>query len=332
MAREGVRSAFSDDETEYDSDEPGSESEDSEDNVPLAQRIPGALQAQKSIRIKDKAERERRRKERHALKQKPRPVCSLLPSPGCSHFDANGQRPEPLAAGEFTQRLPHSSPPASTPRTKDALRRLSNPRVLSPQSQHDSNDAPSLARQQTTARPGNVSGPPAASSALLPTRTATTPAIAHRQQTSASTDAYSHRSHDAPVQRDAGVIRAHSVTSNVRPARRVLQRTRTAGPLPPAPLPTVSQEVERTSDPNSTQHRVFIGDMQRFNTVEIGSQTRARDVLDLVEAQGELRGEAAALPGGWMLWEIAQDFGMGMPIWSQLSHLLLTIPSRTAIA
>lgn len=42
---------------------------DSEDDIPLAKRIPGALQAQKSIRFKDKAERDRKRMERRALKQ-----------------------------------------------------------------------------------------------------------------------------------------------------------------------------------------------------------------------------------------------------------------------
>ena len=69
-------------ETESDTYHTASDSEDSEDNIPLAQRIPGALQAQKSIRIKDKAERERKRKERHIAKQKPvralfcvHPVC-----------------------------------------------------------------------------------------------------------------------------------------------------------------------------------------------------------------------------------------------------------------
>jgi hypothetical protein len=63
-----IGSAFSDDDTESNSE--ASDSEDSEDNVPLAQRIPGALQAQKSIRIKDRAEKERKRKERHGLKHK----------------------------------------------------------------------------------------------------------------------------------------------------------------------------------------------------------------------------------------------------------------------
>ncbi|KAF8511601.1 hypothetical protein JB92DRAFT_2933726 [Gautieria morchelliformis] len=72
QGREGrMASAFSDDDSESDSD--AAASDDPEDNVPLAQRIPGALQAQKTIRIQDKAEKERRRKERHRLRQKSQP-------------------------------------------------------------------------------------------------------------------------------------------------------------------------------------------------------------------------------------------------------------------
>ena len=77
---------------------------------------------------------------------------------------------------------------------------------------------------------------------------------------------------------------------------------------PPMPLEVKCQVRGGTT---ASQYRVFIGNMQHFNTVEIGPYMRAGDVVDLVNAQGELTGEAAAHPGGWMLWEIAQDFGMG---------------------
>jgi hypothetical protein len=120
------------------------------------------------------------------------------------------------------------------------------------------------------------------------------------------------------------------VSSNVRPSQRILQRARTAGgPITPHSGPA-PQEVRQTPDANLIQHRVFVGDMQRFNTVEIGPQTRARDIINLVEAQGELRGEAAAEPGGWMLWEIAQDFGMGKLNPSRLACLLFLyyLPER----
>ena len=56
------------------------------------------------------------------------------------------------------------------------------------------------------------------------------------------------------------------------------------------------------------QQRVFIGTMQRFCLVEIGSSTSAGEVLRIVEGQGALEGSGS---GGWMLWEVSQDFGMG---------------------
>jgi hypothetical protein len=55
-----------------------------------------------------------------------------------------------------------------------------------------------------------------------------------------------------------------------------------------------------------TQQRVFIGDMQRFNTVEITPNTNAGDVIALIASQGSLDNTAA-----WMLFELANDFGMG---------------------
>lgn len=58
----------------------------------------------------------------------------------------------------------------------------------------------------------------------------------------------------------------------------------------------------------TTQQRVFIADMQRFNVIEISPSTNAAEVLEMVEAQGSLKGWVGS--GGWMLWEVAQDFGM----------------------
>ncbi|KAJ7053967.1 hypothetical protein C8F01DRAFT_996200 [Mycena amicta] len=58
--------------------------------------------------------------------------------------------------------------------------------------------------------------------------------------------------------------------------------------------------------------RVFVGDMQRFNMVDIGPTTNAKEVLVMVEEQGSLKGWVGV--GGWMVWEIAQDFGMERPI------------------
>ncbi|KAJ7781708.1 hypothetical protein DFH07DRAFT_728906 [Mycena maculata] len=67
-----------------------------------------------------------------------------------------------------------------------------------------------------------------------------------------------------------------------------------------------------TSRSQGTLTRVFIGDMQRFNMVDIGPATSAKHVLTVVEEQGSLKGWVGT--GGWMVWEVAQDFGMERPI------------------
>ena len=55
---------------------------------------------------------------------------------------------------------------------------------------------------------------------------------------------------------------------------------------------------------------MFIGSMQRFNMVEIGASTTAGDVIEMIEAEGSFKDIAGS--GGWMVFEVAQDFGMGM--------------------
>ena len=64
------------------------------------------------------------------------------------------------------------------------------------------------------------------------------------------------------------------------------------------------------------QQRVFVGNLQQFRMVEIGPTTSARDVVATMDAEGALSGWAGS--GGWMVFEVAQDFGMGMysEIWT----------------
>ncbi|KAH9980309.1 hypothetical protein BGW80DRAFT_1434916 [Lactifluus volemus] len=54
-------------------------------------------------------------------------------------------------------------------------------------------------------------------------------------------------------------------------------------------------------------------DLQRFNTVVMNPMTTARDVIDVLEAQGQLTAGRADV-SGWMLFEVFQDFGMERPI------------------
>ncbi|KAF9221594.1 hypothetical protein BS17DRAFT_785021 [Gyrodon lividus] len=90
-------------------------------------------------------------------------------------------------------------------------------------------------------------------------------------------------------------------------AVRVVQR-----PLVP-PLPTHEVMPGLPQQPVSrvpvVQQRIFIGDMQRFNMVEITPATNAGDVIDVLASQGVLDKS-----GSWMLFELAQDYGMERPI------------------
>lgn len=69
----------------------------------------------------------------------------------------------------------------------------------------------------------------------------------------------------------------------------------------PPPLPA--------KDLTVTQQRVFVGNLQQFHMVEIAAATTAGDVVSLMDSQGALNGWAGS--GGWMVFEVAQDFGMG---------------------
>ncbi|KAG2009776.1 hypothetical protein CC2G_012667 [Coprinopsis cinerea AmutBmut pab1-1] len=94
---------------------------------------------------------------------------------------------------------------------------------------------------------------------------------------------------------------SHSGRPSLEEARRPV--TKSPNP-PPVPLPVDRSQI--------VQQRIFIGDMQRFNMVEIASSTTAGDVVEMIEAQGTLKGIIGS--GGWMVWEVAQDFGMERPI------------------
>ncbi|KAF9241154.1 hypothetical protein BU15DRAFT_45316 [Melanogaster broomeanus] len=89
--------------------------------------------------------------------------------------------------------------------------------------------------------------------------------------------------------------------------QRVLQRP----PVPPLPTPEILSALPQqpVSRGPVVQQRIFIGDMQRFNTVEITSATNAGDVIELVAGQGMLDRS-----GSWMIFEVAQDYGMERPV------------------
>ena len=87
-----------------------------------------------------------------------------------------------------------------------------------------------------------------------------------------------------------------------------------AAALPPVPpVPTYDTLVRQRSE-GAWQQKVFLSDMQRFTLVEVASATTAQDIIDAVESRGELGPYDSNNVGGkgWMLFELALDFGMGM--------------------
>ena len=82
---------------------------------------------------------------------------------------------------------------------------------------------------------------------------------------------------------------------------------RTPTDTPSTPL--IVQAVPKETKQVSWQQRVFIVDLQRFNTLMMSPTTTAKEVINTLEAQGQLANWAGV--GGWMLFEVSQDFGMG---------------------
>jgi hypothetical protein len=82
---------------------------------------------------------------------------------------------------------------------------------------------------------------------------------------------------------------------------------RTPTDIPSTPM--IVQAVPKETKQVSWQQRVFIVDLQRFNTLMMSPTTTAKEVIDALETQGQLANWAGV--GGWMLFEVSQDFGMG---------------------
>ncbi|KAF4581406.1 hypothetical protein EYR38_002732 [Pleurotus pulmonarius] len=359
----------------------------SDDDVPLAQRIPTALRAQKTIRRKVKEERDQRRRERAAKAalngelHPPHPRTPLTPAGPSGHYPgADSQEPivqtrsgrmrtmtmpsnspRPFAVEDLSKRLEAVQIPEPQARIERA-RSKSRSRIPSP----DRNplpmpEMPQLRRSKSrhpspdrnplpTHEPGRSLRPMRSfhrtETRPLVDRAAPPIPVEHQKLARSKTEGRSRRRDDLTVEhgvkskslnmqatesadieqfargrrQDEGQAttvhlsaRQRSVSRPSRPSmdrdaypvpRKSLQR-QTPSPIPPLPLADIKTTVV-------TQQRVFIGDMQSFNTVEISSNTTAQDVLDMVKAQGSLKQYIGS--GGWMLFEVAQDFGMERPI------------------
>ncbi|KAF9077521.1 hypothetical protein BDP27DRAFT_1311189 [Rhodocollybia butyracea] len=305
--------------------QPPPESDD--DNVPLARSIPTALKAQQSLRLKDREARNKRKQERDARAAARDAQASFHSRPTSSTQEAALQ-----ASKSF--RRPPKSPPFSPPlpfAVNDLTRKLENVR---PVNQANSLSAPldtpnswarGTASQDTskvpesrTLRPmrsfhrpeprkqiedWNAPPLPAAPEhkVVRSTTRARARSSASREDPSTTFPARS-TSDDAPKMERKRTVRTSEGTKS---ARTSIDHAR-------APLPAPSELIARQRALTVSQQRVFIGDRQRFVVVEVNPSTTAGEVIHLVEAQGGLKEWRGS--GGWMLFEIAQDFGMERPI------------------
>ncbi|KAF8551699.1 hypothetical protein OG21DRAFT_250269 [Imleria badia] len=334
----------------------------SDDDVPLAQRVPTALSAQKSIRKQLHDERQQRRLERarsrrtaepplpsHPTEPLPAPAeptrfrkrsVSAAPAPG------SGSRTAPIEAfpvEDLTRKLMNlqtcsrtpsfkapptydsavpTNPPHRVPGYSAGVSRSSSRGRYKDQATYLQQKAPRLPEASAQDRPlrtmrsfhrpdGRHSetqrSPTDQTSAPRLGRSAT--AAASSRTTRAGRDAasvgYEQHPKSARVSEDSRRPSATVPRSSIDDvAQRAVQRP----PVPPLPISdsTPPQQMSRVP---VVQQRIFIGDMQRFNMVEITPATNAGDVIDTVARQGMLERS-----GSWMVFEMAQDYGMERPI------------------
>lgn len=351
-----------------------SNSSSGDDDVPLAQQIPTAIRAQRTIRkqVRDEAVQKRRARSLRRPDPSDRPISDrppMLPAqrvtPDRSMEGHHSRAPSTSRAQPVVPELPK---PAGRPRTKtlpsqmggspfsvgELTKKLFNvqtaPPLPSPQpvlpvrasqdrsmpqspkqpfsrfpnqfDQHassspapDGSSAQRLRAMRSFHRPHTTSGepefPPAVPSAGVqlgrsnssatrrPQPLDSHPPPALSQNAAASLErAKSTRSQSRRPSVDRSA--RPSVDRSARPS--VDQEARP--PMPPMP-PMPAAVVTRTP---AWQQRVFVGTLQRFCQVEITSTSTARDVLEILQNQAALEGAA----NGWMMWEVSQDFGMGV--------------------
>ncbi|KAF5389246.1 hypothetical protein D9757_003424 [Collybiopsis confluens] len=306
-----------------------------DDDVPLARSIPTALKAQQSIRIKDREAREKRRREREARAAARNNQQAALRSPLSSSsqeaaFQASNaprlprrvaahSTPLPFGIEELSQKLENvrytnqsnarSAPlPPSSPPPQDMASHLPARTIRPMRSFHKSEprkftddwnqlhiplepEIKARARSRSTA------------SREDPTSHARSPHLHPPPPPPPAVDDFGklERKRTVKTTADAAGVKAGTLRTSIEPARST-------------PLPAPAEVIPRQNNTKVTliQQRVFIGDRQRFVVIEISPSTSAGDVIHMVESQGALKEWRGS--GGWMLFEIAQDFGMERPV------------------
>ena len=335
------------------------------DDVPLAQSIPTALRAQRTIRkqVRDeKDERRRLRALRRQQQQSQQPDRQQTPtqafpdeplrhhtmiSSSTQHTSAhparsrtrtlpsNTTRPvvaedlarrlrdiqDTSASSSLLPRLQPSSPPESTSHSDRPARRLGeHARMPSASGQGQERTLrPTrsfhrpIARDTAQAQP--VPMPPLTPDMYRLGRSATTVSRPTKLQDPFETSLSAPSAHK-PSRRPQTSDGAHGPST---PPFNFSVFQRAAAPSTDAPDPSshpqvISKEVRQIS----WQQRIFVVDLQRFNALTINPSTTAKEVIDVLEGQGQLANWAGV--GGWMLFEVSQDFGMGEPSSTLMTH------------
>lgn len=324
-------------------------SSDESDDVPLAQRIPTALRAQKSIRIQDQAGREERRQKRME-RMRQRAEEKAAPTGG-----EGGVAPDELAKRLLTvqvggsehsrERSPLPSPrspmpparpshdysagtgglfPASTTRS----RTVSNISNMSRSRTHTRNASteqpPPLpnAPQPSVSRSGTLSrrAPPAAEAPPIPLpRTSMsrsgTLSRPRRSQEYPRDGASLSRSGTAYKHRTGSKTDDEGESSRFQRSRSIRDPSSARPPMPPIPpMESYPVSARRPSQPEAyvppaVEQRIYIGDRQKFVVVDVGSPSTT--AKDVIEVARQ-RGELEMSgAGGWQLWEQSNECGMG---------------------
>ena len=368
------------------SDEEEQNSVSSDDDVPLAQRIPGALTVQQSIRKQVREEREARRAEKakRQVKGQPtlRPVGAGLggelakkgfasPSGTMLHpatFSSSptvvnalaGTSPLRQRAGSVHQpqrsQVMHLTPPTDFHQAfkpEDLARKLQNVKITGETSSPNTSPNIRLQHSQTLGSKlsRSVSGhsKPFRPSLDIPRFAASagvSPAPRLEPKRSFHASEGERQSRDPVVSQSPLPLHKRSMSVGRGDKETASRRGRedTAPPLPNTALQgrtslddrgrrvllkpqvdskvTTSYDLERLQQNaqgtpaggvegvggGSSKDRVFIHSLQHPHVVDIRTDTSAGDLIGSLETEGVLAGWAGL--GGWVIWEVAQDFGM----------------------
>ncbi|KAI9443185.1 hypothetical protein H4582DRAFT_1922996 [Lactarius indigo] len=334
------------------------------DDVPLAQSIPTALRAQRTIRkqVRDeKDERRRLRALRRQQQQSQRPErqqtptqvlpdetlryhtmagsstqdISAQPAPSFSRMARSRTRTlpsstaRPIVAEDLARRLRDIQDPSASssllpkhqPSPSDSARHSDQP-VRRPGDDHSR--IPSVTGLDRAIRPSRSFHRPNAvvdTSQVVPVPVPPLTHDMYRLGRSATTLSRPTKQRD-PFEASRSAPSAHKSSrrpqtsdghgSSTAPFNSsVFQRVSTTSADTPNPS-SHSQVISKETKQFSWQQRVFVVDLQRFNTLTMSPSTTAKEVIDVLERQGQLANWVGV--GGWMLFEVSQDFGMERPI------------------